>query len=484
MPSVEVSRRVPSQPAQPAATTGAAPNDQEWAGLRSALEGALILPSDSDYDSVRRVWNGSVDRRPAAIARCRGPADVAASTRFARDRGLLVAVRGGGHSLPGHSVCDGGLVIDLSALRRVDVDPHRRTARAEPGATWGDFDAATQEHGLATTGGQVATTGIAGLTLGGGLGYLMREHGLTCDNLLAAELVTADGEQVRASADENPDLLWGLQGGGGNFGVVTALEYGLHPATPLFGGFIVHDAARAGPVLRFWRDHIADAPDHTFNEAVLFVAPAEPPYPEEIHGRSVLSLASFAFGDPERAEELLRPLAEFGPPVTALLWPMAYTNVQSIFSAPSGRLRYEKSDFLATLPDDAIDTLVAAAATTTNPMSQLVLVQLGGAMSRVDPLATAFSHRDAGFFFTASTSWADGGGEHVAWARTAWSALRPWARGVYVNFLDGDDDEDRLRQAYGPRTHDRLVALKDRWDPTNLFRLNQNIKPTMGAGHE
>jgi len=484
MPSVELSKIERSRPAaRPAATAETTPPEAPWAELAARLEGPLVLPDDGEYDSARRVWNGTIDRYPAAIARCASTADAAAGIAFAREHGVLLAVRGGGHSIPGHSVCDGGLVLDLSPLDGVEVDAERRVARAQPGATWGILDAATAELDLATTGGQVATTGIAGLTLGGGLGLLMRKHGLTCDNLLATELVTAEGDLVRASEDENPELFWALRGGGGNFGVVTSFEYRLYPSEPIFGGFLVHDASRAGAVLRHWRDFVEEAPDALFSEAVVFRAPPEPPFPDELHGKPVVSIGPYWIGDQEEGERVLEPLRRFGPPDAELLWPMPYVHAQTIFTAPAGRLRYEKSDFLPELTDDAIDALLAASAGTDDSLSQIVLVHMGGAVARIDPLATAFRHRDTRFFLTASTCWSEPGEgpARVAWARNVWEAARPWSRGVYVNFLDEDDDEDRLASAYGADTYARLVRVKDHWDPENLFRLNQNIKPSAEA---
>jgi len=449
-------------------------------GAGRRLQG-VILPSDPGYEAARRVWNGSIDRRPALIVRCRDAEEVAGALAYARKQELLVAVRGGGHSIPGHSVCDDGIVIDLSPMKAVEADLDRSTARAQAGVTWGEFDRATQELGLATTGGQVSTTGIAGLTLGGGVGWLMRKHGLACDNLLSVELVTADGERVTASEHENPDLFWGLRGGGGNFGIATSFEYQLNPLGPVLAGFAVHRAARAVEVLRQVRDHLAEAPDELTTFLVLFHAPPEPPFPADLQGKLVLAVAPCYAGPLEQGEQVVAPLRALGPPGLDLLQPMPYTALQTMLDAsvPPGLQHYEKSDFLGELSDAAIDTIVAHSLEMTSPLSQVIVAQMGGAVRRVDMEETAFSHRDAGFFYIVAPFWTEPAEAdvHVAWTRNFWEAMRPFARGVYVNFL-GDEGEERVRAAYGEATYERLVALKNRFDPTNVFRLNQNIPPS------
>ncbi|MGH3073115.1 MAG: FAD-binding oxidoreductase [Gaiellaceae bacterium] len=451
--------------------------------LRDSFRGQVIDPDDEGYDAARAIWNGAIDRRPACIARCTGVADVVAAVRFARERDLRVAVRSGGHGVAGHALCNGGLVIDLSPMKGIRVDPRARTARAEAGVLWGELDRETQLHGLATVGGVVTHTGIAGLTLGGGMGWLMRKHGATVDNLLAVDLVTADGELVTASRDENPDLFWGVRGGGGNFGVVTSFEYRLHPVGPIvLAGTILHPLEDAHEVLAFYREFIAAVPDEVTTIVKLTVAPPLPALPEHVHGRPVVIVGACYAGAPEDGIEVLRPLKAFGKPLVDLLEPKPYTALQSMSdpSVPHGWHYYWKSVELPPLTDSAMDTLVEHAAAQTSPLSYGIVFQLGGALARADADETAFSQRDAAHNVNIHAAWtADDpdGGRHVAWARDFFSALQPHAGGrVYVNFL-GDEGGERVRQAYGDRHYERLVELKREYDPTNLFRLNQNIEP-------
>lgn len=450
--------------------------------LASAFRGELICPEDDGYDAARRVWNGMVDRRPAVIARCTGVADVVAAADFARDNDLLVAVRGGGHNVAGNAVCDDGLVIDLSPMNGVRVDPVTQTARAQPGVTWGLFDRETQAFGLATNGGLVSTTGIAGLTLGGGLGWLARKHGTTCDNLLSADVVTAGGDVVTASDAERADLFWGLRGGGGNFGVVTSFEYRLHPVGPqVLAGAVFHPGEDAGKVLRFFRDFVADAPDELTVIAVALSAPPEPFLPAEAHGRLAVALAVCYAGDLDEGERVLRPLRSFGRPLADVVGPMPYATLQSMFDAghPSGLHNYWKSNYLNELSDEAIDIAVAHAARMESPLSNFSFEHLGGAISRTGEHETAFGHRQVMFDFAILAKWAEPqeSDEHISWARDFWQAMEPSASAaVYVNNL-GEEGEDRVRAAYTPERYERLVALKDKYDPDNLFRLNQNIRP-------
>jgi len=451
--------------------------------LGESFGGELLQPTSPGYDAARRVWNGSIDRLPACIARCTGVADVIAAVRFARERGLLVAVRSGGHGVAGHAVCDEGLVIDLSPMKGIRVDPAKRTARAGAGVLWGELDRETQLFGLATVGGIVTHTGIAGLTLGGGIGWLMRKHGATVDNLVSADVVTAEGELVTASEEENADLFWAIRGGGGNFGVVTSFEYRLHPVGPIvLAGPVFHLLEDAPEVLRFYRELIAAAPDELTTIFELSVAPPAPHLPERVHGKPIVMVGACYAGSPAEGAAVLGPLKHFGRPIVDLLEPKPYTALQSMFDpfVPHGWHRYWKSVELPPLTDDAIDTLVEHAAAITSPRSYCIVFQLGGALARVDEAATAFSQRDAAHNVNVNAVWTEDdpdGQRHIAWARDYFEAMQPHAgERVYVNFL-GDEGQDRVRAAYGERTYARLVRLKRRYDPTNLFRLNQNIAP-------
>jgi FAD/FMN-containing dehydrogenase len=452
--------------------------------FRADFRGELVRPGDAGYDSARRIWNGAIDRHPALIARCTGATDVIRAVTSARSQGLLVAVRGGGHGVAGTAVCDGGLVIDLSPMRGIRVDPIARTARAEAGVLWGELDRETQAFGLATTGGIVTHTGIAGLTLGGGIGWLMRKHGLTIDNLLSADLVTADGALLTASAEQNAGLFWGMRGGGGNFGVVTSFKYRLHPVGPaVLAGPIYYAMEDAPALLRFYREYIRTVPDEFMSILNLRHAPAVPFLPREIHGKPVVGVAVCYAGPPEEGERLLRPLRRFGTPLADLIAVKPYRAHQSMFDpvVPHGWHYYWKSWDLMELDDRVIDVIVAHSARITSPLSYSVIFQLGGAVGRVAEDATAYSHRDARHNININAVWTEGdpaAEEHIRWARDFYAALEPLVPGgVYVNFL-GDEGEDRVRAAYGKEKYERLAALKNTYDPTNLFRLNQNIRPT------
>jgi len=451
--------------------------------LRAACRGPVLLPTDQGYDAARAIWNGAIDRRPACIARCTGVADVVAAVRFARERELVVAVRSGGHGVGGHALCDDGLVIDLSPMKGIRVDPTARTARAEAGVLWGELDREAQLYGLATVGGIVTHTGIAGLTLGGGIGWLMRKHGATVDNLLSVDLVTADGEVLRASEDENADLFWGVRGGGGNFGIVTSFEYRLHPVGPIvLAGPIYHPLDDAREVLRFYREFITAAPDELTTIFNLRVAPPLPFLPEDVRGKPIVMVGACYAGAVEDGIEVVRPLKEFGSPIVDLLEPKPYTALQSMFdpSVPHGWHYYWKSVELPPLTDAAIDTLVEHASALTSPKSYCIVFQLGGALGRIGQDATAFSQRDAAHNVNICAVWTEDdpeGERHVAWTRDFFSAMQPHAGDrVFLNFL-GDEGAGRVRQAYGKRKYERLVALKRTYDPTNFFRLNQNIEP-------
>jgi FAD/FMN-containing dehydrogenase len=443
----------------------------------------VILPADPGYDAARAIWNGAIDRRPACIARCTGVADVVAAVGFARERDLLVAVRSGGHGVGGHALCDDGLVIDLSPMKGIRVDPATRTARAEAGVLWGELDRETQLFGLATVGGIVTHTGIAGLTLGGGIGWLTRKHGATVDNLLSADVVTAQGEIVTASEQENPDLFWGIRGGGGNFGIVTSFEYRLHPVGPIvLAGPVFHRLEDAPEVLRFYREFIAVAPDELTTIFELSVAPPLPFLPEEVHGKPIVWVGACYAGSPEDGAEVVRPLKQFGRPIVDLLEPKPYTALQWWFDplVPHGCHRYWKSVELPPLTDHAIDTLVEHAPAVTSPKSYTIVFQLGGALGRVGEDETAFSQRDAAHNVNINAVWTEEDPDaerHIGWARDFFDAMQPYARGrVYLNFL-GEEGGNRVRQAYGARNYERLVELKRVYDPANFFRLNQNIEP-------
>lgn len=444
------------------------------------MEGATILPRDPAYDEARAVWNGMIDREPGLIARCESVSDVQAAVRFAGDHDLLVAVRGGGHNVAGHAVCDGGLVVDCSRMRSVEVDPDDRVARVGPGATWADVDEATGTHGLAVPGGLVSSTGVAGLTLGGGFGWLSRAHGLTCDNLLSAEVVTADGDRVRAGPDENTDLFWALRGGGGNFGVVVSFDFRLHPVDDVVAGPVMHDLEDAPEVLRGYRELVDGAPDELTCYLLFRAAPAAPFLPEEIQGEPALALVICWCGAPDAGLEATRPLRELGDPLADMVERRPYAEWQTFTDDKwePGYRDYWKAEYLEGLDGDAISTLVSHARSLPTPLSDFKVAHFGGAVSRVPDEATAYPHRDAPFLLNINTRWEDPerDDEHTAWTRDVHRAVQPFATGgTYVNFL-GEEGEGRIRAAYGD-SYDRLAAVKRRYDPENRFRVNQNIEP-------
>jgi FAD/FMN-containing dehydrogenase len=451
--------------------------------FKALLRGTVLRPGDAGYNEARKVWNGMIDRTPALIVRCAGVADVIASVHFARTHTMLVSVRGGGHNVTGNAVCDGGMVIDLSPMKGIQVDPERRTARAQAGVLWSELDHETQAFGLATNGGTISHTGIAGLTLGGGVGWLMRRYGLTVDNLLSVDVVTADGRLVKASATENEDLFWGLRGGGGNFGIATSFEYQLHPVGPIvIGGLAMYPAEKAGEVLRFFREFTASAPDELTTYAIFLTAPPAPFVPPELVGQKMVALAVCHCGSLEQGEQAVQPLREFMQPVVDMIGPIPYVIVQKMFDEGTahGFQVYLKSDNLASLDDEVLDTIVAQAAGVTSPLSVVLVFPLSGAVSRVPVEATAFSHRKAAYDYVVYSIWVDPAESerHIAWTREFASAMHPYSVGVYVNEM-GDEGEDRVRAAYGNDTYSRLVALKNTYDPTNFFCMNQNIKPTL-----
>ena len=453
--------------------------------LRPRFRGALLRPGEEGYDEARRVWNGAIDRHPALIARCVGADDVVEAVRFAGEHDLLVSVRGGGHAVAGHAVCDGGLMIDLSLMKAVRVDPETRTVRAAGGLLWSELDRATQQYGLATTGGVISHTGIGGLTLGGGLGHLMRRHGLTVDNLLAVDLVTADGSRLRVDAETEPELFWGLRGGGGNFGVATAFEYQLHPIGPMvLGGPAFWPIADAPEVLRFMRDFAPAAPDPLGMMIVLAPAPPLPFLPREYYGKPVIGVAVVWTGDLAEGEKVVAPLRSIGTPIAELVRPVPYLFIQSLFDggARHGTHYYWKAHRIPHLGDEVIDRLLAGVGRITSPMSQIGVWAVGGAASRVDPRATAVGAREVGYEVNVVAAWPPPNPErerHIEWVRSTWETLRPYSVGVYANFLS-DEGASGIQAAYGERIA-RLTALKDRYDPTNFFRLNANIPSSARA---
>ena len=446
------------------------------------FNGRLIHPGDADYDDARRVFNGMIDRSPVLIARCANGDDAAAAVNLARDQNLPLSVYGGGHGVTGSAVCDAGICVDMRGMKGIEVDPDARTVRAGAGLTWGELDAATQEHGLAVTGGRMSDTGVAGLALGSGSGWLERKFGFTCDNLLRAEVVTADGRQVVASEDENADLFWGLRGGGGNFGVVTTFDFRLHPVGPIvLGGILMYPAAMAGDLVRFYRDFMLAAPDEVGAALAFITAPPEDFVPEPVRGEPVCGVIVCYAGSVEDGEEALRPLREFGPPGIDLVSPMPYVAVQELINAgnPKGMQNYWSADFLAELPDEAVDTLVEHATKPVSPLTQILLIPGGGAIARVDEDATAFGQRNAPWNVHFLSLWPDPADTEVniAYTRAIATAMKPWTTGrAYLNFI-GDEGQERVESSFGPEKYARLQALKAKWDPTNLFRHNQNIPP-------
>ncbi len=442
--------------------------------LRGGVTGEVIVPSDAGYDSARRVWNGNVDRRPAVVVRCSGVADVQFAVGFGCEHDLLVSVRGGGHSAPGYGTNDGGIVIDLSAMRGIRVDPTARRAQAQGGVLWRELDRETQAFGLATTGGTVSNTGIAGLSLGGGLGWLMGKHGLTVDNMLSADIVTADGQFQTVDAQRNPELFWALRGGGGNFGVVTSLEFQLHPVDTVLGGLVAFGLDQARDVLRFYRDFCPTLPD----EAEIYLALLTDPQA----GVPIVAMIMGYNGPIAEGERVLGPARAFGNPLVDLVGPMPYSVRQSLLDEPNavnGLQRYWRSAFTENISDELIDVVAESAATFSSPMSALLFFHMHGAATRVDPEATAFAARRPQWDFDAIGQWADPSEsqQHIAWIRTIWENLQPHLEGsAYVNHIALDDAPEKIRASYGSN-FGRLSQLKARFDPTNVFRVNANILP-------
>ncbi|MEK9282746.1 FAD-binding oxidoreductase [Bradyrhizobium sp. ISRA442] len=450
------------------------------AAFGQTLRGNVCLASEPGYDEARTIWNAMIDRHPGAAVRCRGAADIISAVRFAREHSLLLAVRGGGHNIAGNAVCEGGLLIDLSLMRSVRIDPFHRTARVEPGATLGEFDKEAQAFGLATPLGINSTTGVAGLTLGGGFGWLSRKFGLAADNLISADVVTAEGKLVRASIAENTDLFWALRGGGANFGVVSSFEFRLHPVGPMvLAGLIVHPFARAKELLADYRDVAAKAPDELTVWVVLRQAPPLAFLPAEVHGNEIVAFAVCYTGDENEGKRALEPLRALGEPIADVIAMQPFAAWQTAFDPllTSGAYNYWKSHNFAELSEGLLDTLVSQTTSLPTSECEIFIGQLGGATSRVAVDATAFPHRDARFVMNVHTRWRDPADEQrsIAWARKLFAEAAPYATGgVYVNFMP-EDETDRVAGAYGTN-YARLTALKDKYDPANLFRLNQNVR--------
>ena len=471
----------------PAKTTDGAPIILEQARIeafRSSLRGESILPADAGYEDARKVWNGMIDKRPALIARCAGTADVISAVNLAREHDLLLAVRGGGHNVAGNALCDGGLVIDLSAMRGVRVDPEERTARVEGGATLGDLDHETQAFGLVAPAGVVSETGITGLTLGGGFGWLTRRYGLTIDNLLSVDVVTADGQLRKASQTENPDLFWALRGGGGNFGVVTSFEFRLFPVGPMVMlAAPFYPATKAREALRFFREYMSTAPEELFALAVFWTLPEGPAFPTERQGEPVVVFVAVYTGPVEEAARVVQPLREFDTPIVDLSGPLPWLEMQRFYNEdyPDGMLYYWKSIYLDTLSDEAIDALVARSVERPSSRSNVDVWYLGGAYSRVAPDATAFGRRDAEVMIGVEANWTDPSlsDANVRWARDVISHLRPFSSGgSYVNFGGFSDEGEQVVEDVYSRNLTRLAEIKHKYDPANLFRVNHNIAPT------
>ncbi len=455
--------------------------NQQSNSIKSAIHGAIVLPDDPNYDEVRAIWNGMIDRRPAIIVQCADADDVAQALAFAQEQDLEISIRGGGHNIAGNSLCDDGLLIDLSTMKNVRVDVEQRRAYVEPGATLFEVDAATQAHGLATPTGINSTTGIAGLTLGGGFGWITRQFGLTVDNLISADVVTVDGRQLRASLSENPDLFWALRGGGGNFGIVTQFEFQLHPVGPeVLAGLIVFPLAQAKQVLTSLRAFVATAPEELSVWCVLRKAPPLPFLPEEAHGQESAVLALCYAGDIAEGERLIEPLYTFGNPYGTHVGAMPFANWQQAFDPllTPGARNYWKSHYLTELPDGFIDAAIDAAANLPSPQCEIFIPYIAGVHNRVAPDAMAFGNRDAEWVFNIHGRWDDPADDEacVGWSRALFDATAPYASaGAYVNFMT-EEEGDRVAAAYGPN-YTRLAELKRRYDPNNVLHMNQNIKP-------
>lgn len=440
---------------------------------KTRFHGPLLTAAAGDYEAARRVWNGMIDRRPVLIARCADASDVRTAVKLARAEGLPVSVRGGGHGVAGTAVCEDGLMIDLSPMKGVSVDAAKREAVAAPGVLWGEFDAATEAHGLATTGGQISHTGIAGLTLGGGIGYLMGKHGAACDNLLSLDVVLADGESVVASEDQNPDLFWAMRGAGANFGIVTSFRYRLHPLEGVLAGMLLYPRAQAAELFAFHSEFLRGTPDELYTTIGFLNSP---------DGHPLVGIIVVYAGPVADGERVLEPLRKFGPPIADLIRPMRYTEAQSMVdaSAPVGDRYYWKSNFVTDLEPELVQVLHEGANAMPSPLSMVLLFEIKGQIRRVPKDAMAFDHRDANFEMSIITRWTDAvhDAANIEWARSLWGNTQPWVMpAVYSNHMTGDEPEDRLQAAYGAGKWAQLAALKNKYDPDNFFRSNHNIRP-------
>jgi FAD/FMN-containing dehydrogenase len=452
------------------------------AEIRARFDGDVLEDGDAGYDDARKLFNAMFDRKPRLIVRCTGAPDVVAGIALARETQLPLAIRGGGHGVNGHASCDDGILLDLSPMKEITVDPDARTVRAQAGVNWGEFDAATTAHGLATTGGRVTTTGIAGLTLGTGSGWLERLHGYTADNLISADVVTADGRIVHASEDENADLFWGLRGGGGNFGVVVNFEYRLHEVPPLvLGGMLLWPFERAGEIMRAYRALLADAPDEVGGAVAILTAPPAPFVPEELHGQHVVGVVATVFTEPERGAELIQPLRDLEPLVD-IVGPMPYTAVQQLLDPnnPPGLLNYWKAELVQELSDELIDATIAHEERMQRSHSLLLLQPLGGQIARIPDEASAITARHAAWAAHCIGEWEtpEETEAELAWVRAWADVIEPFRMAGVPMTFSADTGDERVRATYGDEKYARLVALKDKYDPENLFRLNQNIKPS------
>ena len=453
--------------------------------FRASIRGQLLFPGEPAYEEARKIHNAMIDRHPAMIVRCAGVADVISSVKLARKHSLLTSVRGTGHNVSGISLCDDGLVIDLSAMKGIHVDPIARTARVEPGATWAEVNHELQAFGLAATGGYVGSTGVGGLTLGGGLGWMVRKYGCALDNLLSADVVTAQGQLLRASTSENSDLFWAIRGGGGNFGIVTSFEFQAHPAGTVLAGLVLHPLSKGRAAMRFWREYEKTAPEETSNSTVIFTASPELPLPESLKREPIVALGGVYVGPLDEGERALQPLRSYGPPVADIYQPMPYSAAQTMadFLWPKGFLSYWKSSFMRSLSDAAIDTMLDFYAAAPSPRTVLVVEHDGdSAWSRVPEDATAFGHRNWPYNLVVTTMWSDprDTDANIRWTRQFWEAIKPFlADAAYVNYL-GELDDAGIHLAYGPK-YERLAQLKAKYDPANFFSMNANIKPARAA---
>ena len=450
--------------------------------LKGSTRGEVLLPGDNGYEEARKIWNGMIDRHPALIIRCHGASDVIKAVKFARQHGLVVSVKGGGHNVAGNAVNDHGMMIDLSKMRSVRIDPINRRARVEPGATWREFDLEAQTFGLATTGGLVSSTGVAGFTLGGGIGWLVRKYGLSLDNLISVDLITAEGELVTASMEENQDLFWGVRGGGGNFGIVSSFEFRLHPVGPMvMSGLIFHRSSEAKGLMKFFRDFAKDAPDELSMAMAFLTAPPLPFIPSELVGTHMMGVAACYAGPLDEGARILAPLKAYGRPVADLIGPTPYVLLQTSMddTAPVGIRNYWKTAYLKELDDGTINTFLEFSEKITSPISAIHIHQLGGMIQKVDEGSTAYSNRDAKYAMNIVCGWENPSEDekNIGWSRDLFNAMQKFSTGAaYLNFL-GEEGQDRVRAAYGEEKYRKLAELKKKYDPTNFFHMNQNLKP-------